>query len=86
MIPRYSLPEMSAVWSDQARLQHWLDIEVLACEAWADLGRIPQEDLQAIRDRASSRPTCGAAPRLVATAQLRARRVEGNRRNTCAPA
>jgi adenylosuccinate lyase len=53
VIPRYTLPEMAAVWSDRARMDHWLTIEVLACEAWARLGRIPQEDLEAIRERAS---------------------------------
>ncbi len=53
MIPRYTLPEMAAVWSDEARLGHWLRIEVLACEAWARLGRIPEADLTAIRTRAS---------------------------------
>ncbi|MFN2545311.1 MAG: adenylosuccinate lyase [Actinomycetota bacterium] len=53
MIPRYSLPEMSAVWSDEAKLSHWLRIEVLACEAWAELGRIPPADLDAIRELAS---------------------------------
>ena len=53
MIPRYSLPEMTAIWSDQARLEGWLRIEVLACEAWARLGKIPAEDLRAIRERAS---------------------------------
>jgi adenylosuccinate lyase len=44
---------MAAVWSDQARLDTWLRIEVLACEAWARLGRIPQEDLEEIRSKAS---------------------------------
>jgi adenylosuccinate lyase len=53
VIPRYTLPEMAAVWSDQARLSHWLRIEVLACEAWARQGLIPSEDLDAIRARAS---------------------------------
>src|SRR5437588_9236103 len=53
MIPRYSLPEMSALWTDERKLSHWLQIEVLACEAWAELGRIPAEDLDAIRERAS---------------------------------
>ena len=53
MIPRYTRPEMGAVWSDEARMRHWLRIEVLACEAWARLGRIPQEDMDAIRSRAS---------------------------------
>lgn len=52
MIPRYTLPEMAAVWSDQARMDHWLEIEILAVEAWASIGRIPQEDAKAIRERA----------------------------------
>ena len=34
MIPRYTLPEMAAVWSEETKLSHWLRIEVLACEAW----------------------------------------------------
>jgi adenylosuccinate lyase len=53
MIPRYSRPEMSALWSDQAKFQRWLDVEVAACEAWADLGRIPREAADAIRDNTS---------------------------------
>ncbi len=53
MIPRYSLPEMAAVWSDQARFSHWLEIEVLAVEAWARLGRIPEDEARAVRDKAS---------------------------------
>jgi adenylosuccinate lyase len=52
MIPRYTLPEMGEVWSEEARLSHWLRIELLACEAWARLGRIPAEDLEAIRGAA----------------------------------
>ena len=52
MIPRYTLPEMAEVWSEERKLAHWLRIEVLACEAWARLGRIPPEDLDAIHDRA----------------------------------
>ena len=53
MIPRYTLPEMAAVWSDQARFRHWLEIEVLAVEAWARLGKVPEEDARAVRGRAS---------------------------------
>lgn len=53
MIPRYTLPEMAAVWSDEARLGHWLEVEVLAVEAWARLGKVPVEDAKGIRDRAS---------------------------------
>jgi adenylosuccinate lyase len=44
---------MAAVWSDEARFGHWLDIEVLAVEAWARLGRIPEEDAREVRAKAS---------------------------------
>jgi len=53
VIPRYALPEMSAVWSDQTRLGHWLEIEVLAIEAWARLGLVPEEDAREIRAKAA---------------------------------
>ncbi|MEP7216035.1 MAG: adenylosuccinate lyase [Anaerolineaceae bacterium] len=53
MIPRYSRPEMAALWSDQAKFQRWLDVEVAACEAWADLGQIPKEAAEKIRRDAS---------------------------------
>lgn len=53
MIPRYSVPEMAAVWSDEAQLRHWLEIEVLAVEAWARLGTVSSEDARAVRERAS---------------------------------
>jgi adenylosuccinate lyase len=52
MIPRYSLPEMSTVWSETARFQAMLEIEVLACEGWAKLGRIPKSAAAAIRRKA----------------------------------
>jgi adenylosuccinate lyase len=53
MIPRYSLPEMAALWSDEARLANWLEIEVLAVEAWAELGKVPIADAVAVRERAA---------------------------------
>jgi adenylosuccinate lyase len=53
VIPRYTLPEMAAVWSDEARLGHWLEIEILAVEAWARLGTVPAEDAGAVRERAA---------------------------------
>jgi adenylosuccinate lyase len=53
VIARYSLPEMAAVWSDEARMANWLEIELLAVEAWAELGRIPAEDAAACRERGS---------------------------------
>ena len=49
MIERYSPPAMRAVWSDQHRFELWLRIEILACEAWAALGRIPESALPQIR-------------------------------------
>ena len=49
MIPRYSRPEMAAIWTDQAKFQRWLDVEVAACEAWAELGQIPAEAAKKIR-------------------------------------
>jgi adenylosuccinate lyase len=49
MIPRYTLPEMAEVWSEETKIRHWLRIEVLACEAWATLGRIPEAELEEIR-------------------------------------
>jgi adenylosuccinate lyase len=54
VIPRYTLPEMEAVWSEEAKLAHWLRIEVLACEAWARLGTIPGEDLAQIKERSAA--------------------------------
>jgi adenylosuccinate lyase len=53
MIPRYVLPEMAAVWSDDARLQHWLEIEILVAEALAGLGVVPDADAREIRALAS---------------------------------
>jgi adenylosuccinate lyase len=48
LIERYSPPAIRAVWSDQHRFELWLRIEVLACEAWATLGRIPESALPKI--------------------------------------
>lgn len=52
MIERYTLPEMAAVWSDENRFQKWLDVEILACEALAELGQIPRGAAAVIRERA----------------------------------
>ncbi len=52
MIERYTLPEMGAVWSPENRYRKWLDVEIHACEAWAELGAIPREAVEAIRARA----------------------------------
>ncbi|MGH8102564.1 MAG: lyase family protein, partial [Chthoniobacterales bacterium] len=52
MIDRYSRPEMRRIWSDERKFQIWLEIEVLASEAMAELGQIPKEDAAEIRKRA----------------------------------
>ena len=51
MIPRYSRPQMAAIWEPQAKFQIWLDIEVAACDAQAALGHIPKAAAEAIRER-----------------------------------
>ena len=53
MIPRYSTPEMAAIWTDQARMAAWLDVELAVCEAWAQLGQIPDEAMGEIREKAA---------------------------------
>ena len=52
MIPRYTLPEMGAIWSEQSKFDSWLKVEIAACEAWARLGRIPKKDLDVIKKKA----------------------------------
>jgi adenylosuccinate lyase len=52
MIPRYSLPEMAALFTDEARFARWLEVELLAVEGWAKLGVIPSADAAAARARA----------------------------------
>lgn len=52
MIDRYSRAEMSNLWSMERRFYWWLQVEILACEAWAELGVIPGEDAQLIRENA----------------------------------
>ena len=52
MIPRYSLPQMSAVFSDVERFRRWLEIELLATDAHARLGLVPDADARACRERA----------------------------------
>jgi len=53
VIPRYEVPEVAEVWSDRTRMSNWLEIELLAVEAWAELGVIPIADARACRERAT---------------------------------
>jgi adenylosuccinate lyase len=52
VIERYSRPKISKLWSDQRKFEIWLEIEILACEAMAELGQIPKADAAEIRKRA----------------------------------
>lgn len=47
---------MAAVWADQAKWEHWLKIEFLVCEAWAQEGKIPSEAVQKIKQKAKINP------------------------------
>jgi len=52
MITRYTRPEMGAIWTEENKYQAWLEVEILACEAWAEIGDIPKEDVAKIRENA----------------------------------
>lgn len=53
MIERYTRPEMGAVWSEQRKLETWLQVELAVVDALAEQGVVPAEDAARIRDRAS---------------------------------
>jgi len=49
MIERYSRPRMKKIWSEKNKFDQWLKVEIAACEAWAELGKIPKEAMPNIR-------------------------------------
>ncbi len=49
MIRRYTPPKIADVFSEESKLRRWLDVELLACEGWAAIGRIPAEEAAAVR-------------------------------------
>ncbi|MBM2837751.1 MAG: adenylosuccinate lyase [Deltaproteobacteria bacterium] len=53
MIERYTRPEMAAIWTVEKRYQTWLKVEILATEAWAELGEVPEEAIEVIKKKAS---------------------------------
>ncbi|MER2261072.1 MAG: adenylosuccinate lyase [Psychrobacillus sp.] len=53
MIERYTRPEMGAIWTEENKYNAWLEVEILACEAWAEIGDIPKEDVALLRKNAS---------------------------------
>ena len=54
MIPRYTRPEMAAIWSPETKFRIWFEIESHAADAMADLGLIPKEAAKTIRDKGSA--------------------------------
>ncbi|MGE5407709.1 MAG: adenylosuccinate lyase [Syntrophothermus sp.] len=53
MISRYTRPEMGAVWTPQAKMEAWLEVELAATEAWAEEGAVPREAAEAARAKAA---------------------------------
>jgi adenylosuccinate lyase len=53
VIQRYTRPEIGAVWTDERRMQGWLEVELAATDAWAAEGKVPAEAAAACRERAS---------------------------------
>ncbi len=53
MIERYTRPEMGAVWSEQRKLETWLDVELAVTDALAEQGVVPAEDAARVRDDAA---------------------------------
>ena len=49
MIPRYAHPEMSEIFSPQTRFRLWLEVELLVCEGWAELGEVPASAMTRLR-------------------------------------
>ena len=56
MIDRYTLPEMGTIWTEHAKFQSWLDVELAACEANLKLGKIPGNAMKEIRQKAEFSP------------------------------
>ena len=52
MIERYQTEEMASIWSEENKYQTWLEVEILASEAWAKEGKVPAEDAKKIRQKA----------------------------------
>ncbi|MBN2463371.1 MAG: adenylosuccinate lyase [Dehalococcoidia bacterium] len=49
MIERYSRPQMKKIWSEESKFNKWLQVEIAACEAWAEIGTIPKEAIPKIK-------------------------------------
>ncbi len=52
MINRYTRPEMESIWTEENKYKAWLEVEILAAEAWATIGEIPMDEVKQIRANA----------------------------------
>ena len=52
MIERYTLPEIGAIWTEEAKYRAWLEVELAVCRARAALGEIPTEEVEELAERA----------------------------------
>jgi adenylosuccinate lyase len=66
VIARYSRPEMSSIWSDEGKLERWLEVELAALDGWAEVGAVPAEDVASIRAEATV-PTAERVAEIEAT-------------------
>jgi adenylosuccinate lyase len=66
VIARYSRPEMSSIWSDEGKLERWLEVELAALDGWAEVGAVPAEDIASIRAEATV-PTAERVAEIEAT-------------------
>ena len=53
MIPRYSPKDISAIWTEEAKFQRWLQLEIAAVEARMEAGIVPAEALAVIKEKAT---------------------------------
>ena len=60
MIPRYSRPEMTAIWSPESRFRIWFEIEAHATTALAKIGVVPKEAADKVWEKAATR--CSTSP------------------------
>ncbi|MDP8939554.1 MAG: adenylosuccinate lyase [Actinomycetota bacterium] len=52
MIERYTLPEIGAIWSEEAKYRSWLRVELAVCRARADLGEVPTDEVEELAEKA----------------------------------
>ena len=52
MIDRYSRPQMRKIWTEENKFNAYLEVEILAAEAWSTLGVVPKEDVALLREKA----------------------------------